>query len=131
MSFVNKTEVKSGLNKAVGLGEVLVGAIGGLAGFFAADFIGFGALIDSVWSTTGIDSLFPIMDKLQPIIVALIAAGIYIGVGVGVSKISFGNKYIGLVTKGIGWFAIGAGIREVLISATSGVNALKSAGTGA
>lgn len=127
MAFVNKSDISKVGNKAMTAGGVISAVAGGLGGFFAADVIGFSSLINNVWDTVGLESIIPALNNVQPMIVALAAAGIYMGLGYAILKID-GSGALGMVTKFIGWFGIGAGIREAFTGLTTGVAALKSAG---
>jgi hypothetical protein len=125
MSFVTRGQVKHVTDKAMGAGTVVAAVIGGASGFFAADVIGLSNVINSLWDGSGMESIIPQLANVQPMIVALVSAGIYLGVGYAI--LQFGSTgIIGMVAKFAGWFAVGAGAREAFTGLTSGVKALKT-----
>lgn len=129
MAFVSKSNMAGASTKMVSAGSYIGSFVGGVAGFMAADVIGFSGLIDTLWNTTGIESVIPALNNIQPVVVPLIAAGIYIAIGLAVSRISFDGKAVNIVVKFASFFCIGAGLREALVGLVGGVRAIKTAGT--
>ena len=128
MALVTRGNAVSATNKAMDAGVVIGSAVGGIAGFFAADTIGFQAIVTKIWSTTGVQSLAPGLANVETLVTALVAAGIYIAVGVVVMRLNFDGKVLKIVTHAAGWFFCGCGIRELFTGLTSGVSALKTVG---
>lgn len=128
MALVTRSNVSGAANKALDAGVVIGSAVGGIAGFFAADTIGFASIVNKIWDTTGVEGIAPALNNVQPLVVALIAAGVYLAIGIAVTKLSFDGKALRIVSKAGGWFFIGCGIRELFTGLTSGVTALKTAG---
>lgn len=128
MSFVSKSNVAGATTKMASAGVYVAGFVGGVAGFMAADVIGFSGLIDSLWATTGVETVIPALNNIQPVVVPLIAAGIYVAIGVAVGRLSF-NGALNIIPKFASWFFIGAGLREGLVGLVSGVGAIRTAGS--
>ena len=129
MAFMNKSNVAGATTKMASAGAYIGSFVGGVAGFMAADVIGFSGLIDTLWNTTGIETVVPALNNIQPVVVPLIAAGIYVAIGLAVGRIAFDGKAVNIVVKFASWFFIGAGLREGLVGLVGGVRAIKTAGT--
>ena len=129
MSFVTKSNIAGATNKMANAGAYVGSFVGGVAGFMAADVIGFSGLIDTLWNTTGIESVVPALNNIQPVVVPLIAAGIYVAIGLAIGKLAFEGRAVSIVVKFVSWFFIGAGLREGLVGLVGGVRAIKTAGT--
>ena len=129
MAFVSKSNMAGASTKMVSAGSYVGAFVGGVAGFMAADVIGFSGLIDTLWNTTGIETVVPALNNIQPVVVPLIAAGIYVAIGLAIGRISFDGKAVNIVVKFVSWFFVGAGLREGLVGLVGGVRAIKTAGT--
>ena len=126
--LVSKSNIASASNKTMTAAGYIGSGVGAIAGFMASDTIGLSGLINTIWSTTGVESVVPALANIQPVVVPLLAAGIYIAIGLAVGKISFDGKAARIVINFASWFFIGSGAREAMSGLISGVRAIKSAG---
>jgi len=126
--LVSKSNIASASSKTMSAAGYIGSAVGGIAGFMAADTIGLSGLINTIWGATGIETVVPALNNIQPVVVPLLAAGIYIAIGIAIGKISIDGKAAKIVINFASWFFIGSGAREAMSGLISGVRAIKSAG---